>query len=946
MRRWHRALSALSLALLVVVRPGVEATPQQTTPPVLSENASVDELLKIADQLWAENKGNTAFPIYERALAAAIERGLEPQQAQARMGVARVLSYRTQYATAREHGLKAADIYERLSSDRELARTFVFLSGVEEMLGQFADAKTHAERAMALYKTIDDPKGRAYATGQFIRAAKLSLDENRPLYESAIADARTAGDVPYEASLLHSLGDGLFTGNRFEEALDTLLQAESLLLGTTDLGELGTVYTSIGRVYRAHGRFDEALAFQRKALALHEKGGSPFELTQSLNAVAVMLERTGDLKNAANHYQRALAMAEKSSSQRIQDFLRANYASVLITDGQYARAASELELVLAHGLDVYPSQRQATLSSAYSKMDRHGDALDMAIKAVNGCQGNETACINALGRRAAAYAAVRNTTAALADINSALFRLETFRSQLVPSDFFKQEFNLAQQYIYNQAIALQVEQKQERQALETSELARARAFLDLLASRNVQIKDRDRQVIASIPKGTTPEPPQIELQAANPPRATALTFRGDGSATATTRPSGRDLELRSFVTASPSAADDLIATAARLHSTMVVYWVGEDELFVWTVSPAGAITARRVPVLRSRLLELIRETAPFAENVGTTRGTDRDSDRLASIVTRGESTIPVRATKPVAWRALYDLLIQPIRSTLPATPGALLTIVPQGPLLNVSFAALQNAQGRYLLEDYALHYAPAGAVLQFTAPKKRADARTGPMLLVSDPAVPKLTNLDRPLPRLPGARSEASQIARLVPASRLTVLQDGVATEARTRDLVSGKAVLHFATHAIVKDSDPFASFLALGPSTGGGNDGMLTSQEVYGLDLNADLVVLSACRSAGGSVTGDGISAFARAFIYAGTASLVASLWDVADEPTNRLLPDFYRTWLNGNSKSRALRAAQLRLLRDLRAGRVRINTPAGEVAIPEHPVFWAGFALFGEPE
>jgi CHAT domain-containing protein len=301
----------------------------------------------------------------------------------------------------------------------------------------------------------------------------------------------------------------------------------------------------------------------------------------------------------------------------------------------------------------------------------------------------------------------------------------------------------------------------------------------------------------------------------------------------------------------------------------------------------------------------------------------------------------------VAWRALYDLLIQPIRSALPKAPGALLTIVPQGPLLNLSFAALQSAQGRYLLEDYALHYAPAGAVLQYTAPKKRPDARTGPMLLVSDPTLPKLTRLDRQLPRLPGARNEAAQIGRLVPASRLTVLQDGSATEARARDLMSGKAVLHFATHAIVSDDDPFGSFLALGPSAGSGSsDGLLTSQEVYGLDLNADLVVLSACRSAGGSVTGDGISAFARAFIYAGTASLVASLWDVADEPTNRLLPDFYRSWLRGDSKSRALRGAQLRLLRDLRAGRVTINTPAGVVSIPEHPVFWAGFALFGEPD
>jgi CHAT domain-containing protein len=74
-----------------------------------------------------------------------------------------------------------------------------------------------------------------------------------------------------------------------------------------------------------------------------------------------------------------------------------------------------------------------------------------------------------------------------------------------------------------------------------------------------------------------------------------------------------------------------------------------------------------------------------------------------------------------------------------------------------------------------------------------------------------------------------------------------------------------------------------------------------------ADLVVLSACRSGDGRVTGDGVATFARAFIYAGAPSVVVSLWDVADEPTSRLLPDFYRAWFGGQSKARALRAAQL---------------------------------------
>jgi CHAT domain-containing protein len=110
--------------------------------------------------------------------------------------------------------------------------------------------------------------------------------------------------------------------------------------------------------------------------------------------------------------------------------------------------------------------------------------------------------------------------------------------------------------------------------------------------------------------------------------------------------------------------------------------------------------------------------------------------------------------------------------------------------------------------------------------------------------------------------------------------------------------------------------------------------------------VVLSACRSASGTIAGDGVATFARAFLYAGAASLIASVWEVADEPADRLLPDFYRAWLGGASKAAALRDAQLRLLRDLRGGRVRVTTAIGPVVVPEHPVFWAGVALFGEPD
>jgi CHAT domain-containing protein len=157
--------------------------------------------------------------------------------------------------------------------------------------------------------------------------------------------------------------------------------------------------------------------------------------------------------------------------------------------------------------------------------------------------------------------------------------------------------------------------------------------------------------------------------------------------------------------------------------------------------------------------------------------------------------------------------------------------------------------------------------------------------------------------------------------------------------------VIHLATHGIVRDDDPFGSFLALGVDGGDGHgDGTLTAEEIYGLRLQAQLVVLSACRSGLGEVSSDGIVGLTRAFFFAGTPRVVATLWDVADGPSAQLLRDFYAERTRKADLARALRAAQLRMLANLRAGVVRAQGDSG-ARLPERPALWAGFVLVGEP-
>jgi CHAT domain-containing protein len=298
-----------------------------------------------------------------------------------------------------------------------------------------------------------------------------------------------------------------------------------------------------------------------------------------------------------------------------------------------------------------------------------------------------------------------------------------------------------------------------------------------------------------------------------------------------------------------------------------------------------------------------------------------------------------------ALRRLHELLIEPIRAQLPAGRGSRLTIVPHGPLLHLSFAALAGPDGRYLVEDHAVHYVPAIGALRFTAAADARARKTPPRyLLVADPAI-EVPPGGPALAPLPGSRAEVRALAGLMPRGSTTMLTGEEATEERVRSLAPSHSLLHIATHGVAADSSVAAPWLAMAGARAAAADGRLTADEIYGLDLRAELVFLSACRSGAGRLSGDGVHGLTRAFFYAGTPSVVAALWDLADEPSAELVPAFYRAWLRGGDKAAALREAQLALLRRLRAGQVRVSNPAGSFALPEHPGLWAGLVLHGQP-
>lgn len=887
-----RRVAAACLAVTAALLPASGATATSTTSARQSA-PSLSALIDEGDRLTAARRYDEAAAIYDTSLAQARESVRDAEIARALISRADLRLRRRQVAEGLSDAREALEIFERLDARSGVARSRFVLGLLENSNGDRAAAAASITRAIEDYIAVTDLSGAARAGIRLADIIAGDADDQLRVFRQAADHARAAGNGDLEAVALHRAGDLLFGVERYEEAMEMLRAAAKAFESIAATGDLGTVHNSMGRIYRAHGRLDEALREQKLALSLHRRGTDPTMLLQSLNAVGVTYQSLGYLEEARDYLQQALALVPSTTNPRAGDFLEANIASLLADFGQYAASAEALERVIARGKDDYPAVRNQQLANAYRKLGRFDDSLKAANRSLDACGTSKVVCAAAYSSRADALAAIGNRVAARSDSRTALDLIEQTRAQLLPSDANRREFMSYAGDVYSRAIGLSIADGDARAGLEAAELARARAFLDLLKSRSLALPDSDA------------------------PAAT-LTLRGaqDGP--------------RVQTSASAATAEELIATAARLSSTMVAYWVGDDETFVWVVDRSGRIESRRIQVTRARLIRLVRETQPF----GTA-----DADA------RGDAPI-VLASGDAAWRQLYALLIAPIRPLLPTAPGALLTIVPHDVLSRVSFAALKSPRGRYLLEDYTLHYTPAGALLQFTAARRQPGARTGSALLVADPTMPRRSALDEALPRLPGTRVEARAIEGYLGRGHSTLLQDAAATEAQVRALSGDRAVLHFATHAVIREDKPFESELMLAASgIDSASDGRLTAAEIYELRLHADLIVLSACRSAAGGVAGDAIAAFTRAFLYAGTATLVASVWDVADEPTNRLVPAFYRAWLDGAEKAAALRSAQLHLLEDLRAGRVKVTTELGPVMLTEHPVFWAGFLLFGEP-
>lgn len=358
----------------------------------------------------------------------------------------------------------------------------------------------------------------------------------------------------------------------------------------------------------------------------------------------------------------------------------------------------------------------------------------------------------------------------------------------------------------------------------------------------------------------------------------------------------RLLSERSHAAATSPRAAAFQDLARRTGDVFLFYWIAPEQSHVWAISASGIAHCTLPPEASIRLL--VDSYRRFIDGFGD----------------------PLSTAGP--GRELYTALVGPVQQVVPA--GSHVVIIPDGPLFDLNFESLPvpSATPHYWLQDVTLSVAPSLGLLLHPPPG--SPPRPARLLLIGDALS---TGAREDFPRLENAGKEIDGIRRQFPPGAAVVRSGAEATpDAYAGANPANFSLIHFAAHATANLESPLDSAVVMTPRAG---NNKLYARDIRNCPIHAELVTLSACRSAGArTYAGEGLVGFAWAFLGAGARNVVAGLWEVDDRSTALLMEKMYRELERGAPPAAALRQAKLEL--------------AGTATAFRKPYYWAPFELF----
>ena len=506
--------------------------------------------------------------------------------------------------------------------------------------------------------------------------------------------------------------------------------------------------------------------------------------------------------------------------------------------------------------------------------------------------------------------------AAINQFAESIDEIEFARAKL-NSHGFKVTFMNDKQVPYQKIISSLAKYGDTQKAFHYAEKAKARAFVDLIAKSKyfVYLKNAKLQELSTEEKRLRKK--LIDLQNRLDNEKKMFKERGVNQETKIELENARGA-LQNFYTtnatkneyfASLSTVDTLtLSDVMKLIPdgvSLVEYYYDPSHLYIWVIDNK-----------RHHFFKMDVASSELGNLTNEYRNLVFEGKDIRSIKIAKKEELPLADSKNRFKQvndALKSILLNGVLDHIKTHK---VYIVPHGILHYLPFQTL-TYNSKYLIESFQIGHIPSATALKYVLAKRKEKPES--MLALGNPEL-GTTQME-----LPFAEQEVQDLRNIYPAARILIRED--ASEANFKQQAGTHGIVHVASHGEFNSNTPLLSCLRL--SAGNGEDGRLETREIFGLNLDAYLVTLSACNTAIGKLTkGDDVVGLTRAFIFAGTPSILGTIWSVNDESTSKFMNYFYDN-LKEMDKLESLQLAQIKM----------INSENYS-----HPYHWAGFQLIGD--
>lgn len=797
------------------------------------------------------------------------------------------------------------------------------LASIATSMAEYPRAELLYREALALHRKTGDRAetafvlhglGKLYMSRGDYRQAAAALEEALRIHDSSGAVMDAVAVRVDLAAVENAAGD--------PEAARVLLQkaAHSANAARAPPGSQASLALARGGLAIQFGTFADADAEYSQAVRLYRLASDSGGLARALEGKALLLHWRGDGATSLTLLREATRMQIARRDRR-----SAALTSLIVADVQMARgdtAASRRTLIAARRTlrAIGDAVGEASALAALGDLSRRGGAIiDAAEKYRAGLRrlGSRDAsevrwrlhtglaeALRSAGSLAAAASQFRIAIAA-AENTAASVRLEETRSGF-----------LADKWSAYKELAL-IEQARGRtaEAFAVSEQMRARQMLDLLARGRVGSRSTATREEQDLRRRIALLTQRLETGQLNEPRVRepSLTMRA-AEATRKELDATQKVYARLLLRLRESDPAYAALVSARTRSWQdVASRLKADQIFLEYLLTDSACTVFVVTSDTVAAVDLHLTRQSLADLVEFSRKTIDSPDNLKA-----------KELWRVPLRRLYVTLIQPIAERGYLRGKRSLLIAPHGELHFLSFAPLiaPGTSDHFLIDRFQIAYTPSATVWVQLGERRFHSQPAGVLALAPD------------VRRLPGSRREAKAIGRIYGRKAL-VRMGPAATLDALRAALPSVGVVHLATFGVLNKHNPLFSFIELAPVRQ--DDGRLEVNEVFGLKLSGQLVILSACQTAlaSGALAdvppGDDWVGLVQAFLQAGARSVLATLWPVEDHATGVLMEQFHQRLATGIAPVAALAEAQRSLIRN----------PA-----TAQPLYWAGFTVSGRSE